>query len=108
MLKPPPAIPGRGARAEANADKAEAPKKKNYQHETTGFSGMTARYGTGKHKDESFHEGHLKTISDIAKKHLDLDTLETRRSDDHDFSNQGVWGIHDALKAAFQAGRKAK
>ena len=43
----------------------------------------------------------------IAKEHLDIETLEPRNSDGLDFHEVSVWGIRDALKAAFEAGRKA-
>lgn len=43
----------------------------------------------------------------IAKKHLFLDTLETRNSDSLDFSSQSTAGIKAALKAAYAAGIKA-
>jgi len=43
----------------------------------------------------------------IAKKHLDLNTLETRSSDSLDFKEQAVWSIQEALKQAFIAGQEA-
>jgi hypothetical protein len=43
----------------------------------------------------------------IAQKHLRLETLETRKMDSLDFSDQAVWSIEDALIAAFEAGRHA-
>jgi hypothetical protein len=43
----------------------------------------------------------------IAQKHLRLETLETRKMDSLDFSDQAVWSIEDALIAAFEAGRNA-
>lgn len=123
MLKPPPPIPGAGRKTKSGfevfegkrpreADEAPKNGKKNYQHETIGSlahpSSRTPKYGTGKEIDETFNEHHLKTIQGIAQKHLGLDTLATRNSDEHDFKEHAVWGIHDALKAAFQAGRMAK
>ena len=45
-----------------------------------------------------------KVIEDIAKQHLGLSTLETRRSDSLDFHDTAVWCIRDALEAAFKAG----
>lgn len=118
MLKPPPPIPGAGRKTKSGfevyeghrpreADEAPKKGKKNYQHETIG-SGRTHKYGTGKDIDETFNEHHLKTIQGIAQKHLGMDSLATRNSDEHDFKEHAVWGIHDALKAAFQAGRMAK
>jgi len=44
----------------------------------------------------------------IAKEHLDLETLETRRSDSLDFREQAVWCIKTALEAAYEAGRQAE
>ena len=44
-----------------------------------------------------------KTINKIADKVLHI-TLETRNSDDLDFSEQAVWQIKDALEAAYRAG----
>ncbi|MBB5515746.1 hypothetical protein FHS89_001766 [Rubricella aquisinus] len=41
----------------------------------------------------------------IAGQHLGLDTLEAQNSDDADFSEQAVWSIEAALRAAFEAGR---
>ena len=43
-------------------------------------------------------------LQKIAKKHLHLETLETRNSDSLDFSEQAVWAIKDALDEAFKAG----
>jgi hypothetical protein len=48
-----------------------------------------------------------KTIMRIAKDHLHLETLDTRRSDSLDFSDQAVWCIKAALEAAYDAGVKA-
>lgn len=47
-----------------------------------------------------------KTLEDIAKKYLSIDTLETRRSDSLDFHDCSIWGIKKALEAAYEAGRK--
>ena len=44
-------------------------------------------------------------INAIARKHLDLSTLETRKSDRLDFHEVSVWGVEAALNAAFEAGR---
>ena len=40
----------------------------------------------------------------IAKKHLGIDTLQTRHADSLDFLDTAVWCIRDALEAAFKAG----
>jgi len=46
-----------------------------------------------------------KTIEQIAKKHLDLETLESRKWDSHDFKEQAVWQIRRALTDAYIAGK---
>ncbi|MBT2130139.1 DUF6900 domain-containing protein [Aliiroseovarius lamellibrachiae] len=46
-------------------------------------------------------------ISEIARKHLGLETLEAQNSDSLDFKELSVWEIEAALKAAFQAGQKS-
>jgi hypothetical protein len=43
-------------------------------------------------------------LTDIAKKHLNIETLETRNSDSLDFHDMAVWCIKDALQAAYEAG----
>jgi len=43
-------------------------------------------------------------LADIAKKHLSIDTLDSRKSDRLDFHDLAVWSIEQALEAAFQAG----
>ena len=54
-------------------------------------------------------------LTQIAREHLLIETLETRRSDSLDFHDVAVWCVRDALEAAFNAGvehakkdRKAK
>ncbi len=47
-------------------------------------------------------------LSDIAKRHLQLETLEARNSDSLDFSDQGVWGLKAALEEAFTAGGRVR
>lgn len=47
------------------------------------------------------------TLTEIAAKHLGLETLEARNSDRLDFSEQGVGSIKDALAAAYAAGQTA-
>ena len=49
-----------------------------------------------------------KTIADIAKSHLHLETLETRNSDGLDFHEMAVWSIKAALEAAHEAGRQSR
>lgn len=46
-------------------------------------------------------------LADIAKKHLSIDTLDSRQSDRLDFHDLAVWSIEQALEAAFQAGLTA-
>lgn len=48
-----------------------------------------------------------KKILEIAKKHLRLETLETRNRDSLDFRDQAVWSIEAALEAAYEAGFEA-
>ena len=43
-------------------------------------------------------------LTQIAQQHLDVETLETRRSDRLDFHDVAVWSIKAALEAAYQAG----
>jgi len=43
-------------------------------------------------------------LTQIAKKHLDIETLETRKSDGLDFHDVSVWCLREALEAAFKAG----
>ena len=47
-----------------------------------------------------------KELERIAREILRLETLETRHSDSLDFSEQSVWGLKEALEAAFEAGKK--
>src|SRR5262249_46038203 len=50
----------------------------------------------------------MKQIDDLltalAREHLRIETLETRRSNSLDFHDVAVWGLKDALHAAYQAG----
>lgn len=43
-------------------------------------------------------------IERIAKDYLNIDTLETRRSDGLDFHDVAVWSVKSALLAAYMAG----
>ena len=43
-------------------------------------------------------------LTQIARQHLDVETLETRRSDRQDFHDLAVWSLKAALEAAYQAG----
>ncbi|MFI5298960.1 MAG: DUF6900 domain-containing protein [Polyangiales bacterium] len=44
------------------------------------------------------------TLLDIARRHLRLETLETRNMDSLDFHELSVASIQDALEAAYLAG----
>jgi hypothetical protein len=46
----------------------------------------------------------LEALAPIARHHLSLETLETRKSDSLDFSDQAVWSIRAALREAYLAG----
>jgi len=48
-----------------------------------------------------------KILESIAQKHLDIETLQTRKSDSLDFHDIAVWNIKEALEAAFKAGAQA-
>ena len=45
-----------------------------------------------------------RVLEDIAKEHLRVPTLETRKSDSLDFHDLAVWQLRAALHAAYQAG----
>ncbi len=45
-------------------------------------------------------------LQKIAEQELGLKTLESRRSDSLDFSDQSVWSIRKALNTAYEEGRK--
>ena len=47
-----------------------------------------------------------KELAEIARQHLRIETLETRRSDSLDFHDVSVWGAKAALHAAYDLGRK--
>ena len=48
-----------------------------------------------------------KEIARIAKETLRIETLERRNSDSLDFYDCSVWGIKEALEAAYKAGLEA-
>ena len=52
-------------------------------------------------------EQERRTIEKIAKTVLHLSTLDTRNSDELDFSDQAVWTLQEALEAAYRAGYSA-
>lgn len=49
----------------------------------------------------------LKRLETIAKRELQMETLEERRMDSLDFHEVGVWGVKRALQAAYELGRQA-
>ena len=53
------------------------------------------------------HDDINRRLEEIAKTVLDLQTLETRRSDSLDFHDLAVWSIREALLAAYRAGRES-
>ena len=55
---------------------------------------------------ETSHQQEL-LFTQIAKTHLDIETLKTRKMDSLDFHDCAVWKIKDALKAAYDAGVKS-
>lgn len=46
-------------------------------------------------------------VEDIAKRHLLVETLETRNNDSDDFYDVAVWCLKAALLEAYQAGLNA-
>ena len=64
--------------------------------------GVAVQVEMAKVKDEKSTE---QIIQKIAADHLFIDTLETRNADSLDFREGSVWGIKNALQAAFDAGR---
>jgi hypothetical protein len=46
-------------------------------------------------------------LADIAREHLLIPTLESRRSDSLDFYNVAIWQVQAALQAAFDAGARS-
>lgn len=44
----------------------------------------------------------------LAKKHLGLETLDARNSDNLDFHSHAVWNIKAALEEAFKLGSQAR
>ena len=47
-------------------------------------------------------------LNQIAAEQLRIDTLATRNSDRLDFHEVSVWGLKEALQAAFKAGQQSK
>jgi hypothetical protein len=48
-----------------------------------------------------------KTLEQIARRRLGMDSLETRKSDRLDFHEVAVWNILAALQDAYEAGKAA-
>ncbi|MFA6310582.1 MAG: hypothetical protein WCV99_15585 [Sterolibacterium sp.] len=46
------------------------------------------------------------TLTQIARTALDIETLETQKSDRLDFHEVSVWSLKAALEAAYQAGQQ--
>lgn len=46
-------------------------------------------------------------LKNIADKSLRIETLETRKSDSLDFHEVSVWGVKEALEAAYKAGKES-
>ncbi|MFH2074931.1 MAG: hypothetical protein ABIJ57_06225 [Pseudomonadota bacterium] len=44
--------------------------------------------------------------AEIARRHLQIECLDTRNSDGLDFHDVAVWSVRDALVAAFEAGAR--
>ncbi len=44
------------------------------------------------------------TLAEIARRMLNVDTLETRKMDSLDFHDVAVWQLKKALEAAYRAG----
>ena len=62
---------------------------------------------TGKIIKPAKPKGKAEILTAIAQDHLDIETLETRKSDSFDFHDVSVWGIKAALEAAFEAGKSS-
>lgn len=46
-------------------------------------------------------------VAEVARRHLKLDTLDTRHNDSLDFHDLAVWSIREALIAAFESGARS-
>jgi hypothetical protein len=45
-------------------------------------------------------------LTDIARRHLFIETLVTRKADSLDFHNVSVWSVEAALREAYRQGTK--
>lgn len=70
-------------------------KRKHEQREAVEYDGA-AKTGTSNAQRE--------LLTQIAQQHLAIETLEPRNRDRLDFHEVSVWGIEEALQAAFKAG----
>ena len=48
-----------------------------------------------------------RALAEIAERTLQIGTLEERKSDSLDFHDVAVWGIREALEAAYRLGKEA-
>ncbi len=48
-----------------------------------------------------------KVVEKIAKDYLNIETLETRKSDSLDFHDVAVWSVRQALQLAFLTGKQS-
>lgn len=58
-------------------------------------------------KNETTLKQKDQTLTQIAKKELCLETLETRNNDCQDFHDLAVWEIKAALEAAYKSGQQS-
>ena len=49
-----------------------------------------------------------KLLTQIAKQHLGIQTLEAQNADRLDFHEVSVWSLHDALRAAYEVGAQGR
>ena len=62
--------------------------------------------GKNIHLNASSDDPDMDTLAEeIAKKYLFIETLEIKNRDCFDFHDVSVWGVKDAIIAAFNAGR---
>ena len=71
------------------------------------LAGVAIQSGTGAQQPKDTIMTTQQILTQIAQRHLHLETLETRTADSLDFHDLAVWSIEAALKAAFEAGRVA-
>ena len=66
------------------------------------------REETGKRIAQHAPQSKAEIFTRIAQTHLNIDTLEERKSDSLDFHDVGVLNIKAALEAAFEAGKASR